>query len=716
MRIITLISFVALLCVGCNNVNRKFAIIVDKDSYAAAQIEIDEYANAIEKYDGIECLIIEDKWGQPDSIRAEIERLYKSEDIEGFALVGDIPVAMIRDAQHLTSAFKMDQTQPRVDSSIPSDRFYDDLELEFTYIDKDEDNPYFYYSLNYDSKQTLSPQMYSGRIRPMTSEGKVDIDALKAYLTKVVEEKASGNVLDNTFFFSGHGYISESMMARLDEQEGIYDHFPWLKGQRDAVGFIDHKQKNPIKETLMNELMREELDYAILHHHGYWDTQYLNGAPDVLNVNQAKDYITQYCRSHLQSAQRKGKSTAEVMNKINTKLGVPRSWVSDFNKPEVLKKDSLYSASLDLVLEDFEGYQYKPNTRVVIIDACFCGSFHRNEFIAGKYIFGEGKTVVCIANSVNVLQDKWGDKFVGLMGLGAPVGVLVQYNSYLESHVVGDPTFTFKSADKKYNVGKMLAGKTNWEKELNSKYPDIQALAMLKLYEEGEISSDKLLDIFKTSKYGIVRAQALELLSKCRDQNLLEAIKLGVNDGYEMTQRFAIKGITRSGDLDLVKSLISVCITNNTSERTNFNAVYALGVYPEDTLVAEFDRVFPNDSIKYVNKEKVGKAIRDGIISASNRWTDEMDAIVDSTTSDKWRFFNIRILRNNGIHHRYAQLIEYLPNLKEEHQIVLIEALGWHPTSYMREYVIEKLTEISNNMDYSEGVREEAIKTCLRLK
>lgn len=68
--------------------------------------------------------------------------------IEGAVLIGDIPVVMVRDAQHLTSAFKMDQTAfDRWESSVPSDRFYDDFSLEFAPLGRDSIHPgCFYYS------------------------------------------------------------------------------------------------------------------------------------------------------------------------------------------------------------------------------------------------------------------------------------------------------------------------------------------------------------------------------------------------------------------------------------------------------------------------------------------------------------------------------------------------------------------------------------------
>ena len=152
---------------------RGFAIVVDPKSYKEAKLEIEQYAAAIEAVQGLKVYKVIDRWGLPDSIRAELIRLHtkKRYPIEGAVFIGDIPVAMIRDAQHLTSAFKMDQRRDRKQSSVPSDRFYDDFGLQFTYLDKDEDAPWFYYSLSAESGQYLRPDIYTGRIRPTDCNG-----------------------------------------------------------------------------------------------------------------------------------------------------------------------------------------------------------------------------------------------------------------------------------------------------------------------------------------------------------------------------------------------------------------------------------------------------------------------------------------------------------------------------------------------------------------
>ena len=117
-----------------------FAIVIDPASYRAARVEVDTYASAIREADGYKVLVIEDVWGVPDSLRAVLRdlRFSRRDSLVGAVFVGDIPVPMIRGAQFLSSAFKMNEARfPREESSIPSDRYYDDFSLAFDYLGHD---------------------------------------------------------------------------------------------------------------------------------------------------------------------------------------------------------------------------------------------------------------------------------------------------------------------------------------------------------------------------------------------------------------------------------------------------------------------------------------------------------------------------------------------------------------------------------------------------
>ena len=86
-----------------------FAIFIDSRSYEAAAAEVDAYRAAVER-DGLGTYLLIDEWQNPESVRSEIIRMTEAQPhLEGVVFVGDIPIAMIRDGQHLTSAFKSSQ-------------------------------------------------------------------------------------------------------------------------------------------------------------------------------------------------------------------------------------------------------------------------------------------------------------------------------------------------------------------------------------------------------------------------------------------------------------------------------------------------------------------------------------------------------------------------------------------------------------------------------
>lgn len=699
---------------------RGFAIVVDSVSYREARAQIEAYAAQIER-SGLKVYTVIDRWGVPDSIRQCLIGLHsgKTAPIEGAVFVGDIPIPMIRDAQHLTSAFKMNQqTFDKKESSVPSDRFYDDFSLEFRFLERDEQLPeYFYYSLTETSAQRLRPDIYTGRIRPTDCNGTSRYDKLRKYLEKVVAEKNSDNRLDQVLYFSGHGFVSESMVARIDEKAMLYDNFPWLNRQKNGISYIDHRQQDYIKFRLMNEMQRPDLDYAVLHHHGDWDTQYLNNMP---LHNYAGDEIASvklYLRESMRHAAEHGKNLDTVKMKLITKFDVPENWFDGAFDASQRAEDSISLYNLDLYLTDFGNYH--PAARLVILDACFNGSFHRDNCIADAYIFNDGKTVAVLANSVNVLQDKWVDRYVGLVGMGMNAGNLVKYGPYLEYHLIGDPTFSFKPSVKTFDIDQALfSGSTGlWKKALKcEEYPVLQTMAIEQLFRKGKLSSADLLEIFKTSKHGVVRVQALVNLSECRDDNFIEALSLSVGDSYEMVERFGMNMIALSGDERLIPALISAAIRNNTTERIEFGVKQALPMFETDKLMAEFEKQF-DASTAYMDSEKVKHQIAFAIGKNSKKWLDDMKEITLPDTKPGSRMNTIRAMRNYHVHQSVPMLIEYMKSCGDERiQIDMLEAFGWFGLSYRAGEIAAAAKSISEDDSYPQAVRAEALKTYNRLK
>ena len=108
-----------------------FAIVVDQKSYDEAKSEIDAYRTSIEK-EGLGTYLLIDDWKRPEPIREQLVKLHENEKtpLEGCVFIGDIPIPMIRDAHHLSSAFKRSPKANWQKSSVPSDRYYDDFGLK----------------------------------------------------------------------------------------------------------------------------------------------------------------------------------------------------------------------------------------------------------------------------------------------------------------------------------------------------------------------------------------------------------------------------------------------------------------------------------------------------------------------------------------------------------------------------------------------------------
>ncbi|MBR3449523.1 MAG: hypothetical protein IKH24_01655 [Bacteroidales bacterium] len=103
---LTLVLFLTALALQAREKQAAVAVVVDPATYAAISADVDAFVASMESV-GKRGILVVDRWAQPDSIRAELRRLYEREGLEGAVLVGDIPIPMVRDAHHLTTAFKM---------------------------------------------------------------------------------------------------------------------------------------------------------------------------------------------------------------------------------------------------------------------------------------------------------------------------------------------------------------------------------------------------------------------------------------------------------------------------------------------------------------------------------------------------------------------------------------------------------------------------------
>ena len=565
-----------------------FAIITDTKTYDACKSQLESYRDVLQD-EGLGTYIVHSLWQSPEEVKDIIHKLNaRKPKLEGLVFVGDIPIVMVREAQWMTTAFKMNEkTWPIFDSSVASDRYYDDFDLEFEFLERDSlRNDIFYYRLAGKGSQTLCSDIYSARMKvPAQMEGD-KYEIMRNYLEKVVSAHKENNRLDNITWFAGSGYNSDCLTIWRQRPIAYREHFPEAFQKASQNRFLNFRQKSQMKDNLMVELQREDVDFMQFSEHGSPDIQYING------TEQATGFIENYnaLKSSVASWYKRYKGTAEeedfLKEVVDSVYLLPRSAISDSALSVYQMQDSIAFRNANIYLDDLA--KVRSNPRIIILNACYNGSFHNDKgYVAGFHIFGKGKCVVAQANTVNVLQDKWEDKLMGYLNIGERVGLWQKEMNFLESHLIGDPTFRFKPHNE--NEAKLCKdlhrklvfdpiSAKKWQAWLSHEHPLIRASAITHLSYTEEDWSDQALDLLSHDDSWNVRLSALNALGKYSGENVEKGILIALKDPYEVIIRTACRIAGASGNKNYIPALKQVIEDNPHLARVPFVAHGAIQV------------------------------------------------------------------------------------------------------------------------------------------
>ena len=705
------------------NSQRGFAIVIDPQSLQEAKAEVEAYAQSIEQCQGLKVYTLVDEWGVPDSLRARLHALYNNKvaPIVGAVFIGDIPVPMVRDAQHMTSAFKMDQKMDRRDSSVPSDRFYDDFDLQFQPLGQDtaEWSHLFYYSLSAEGAQRLEPDIFTGRIRPTDANGTSRYEKLRAYLKKATDFKRKPQEFQSMLVFNGNGSLSESNVAHIDEFRGLMEHLPHFSQLPESFSYMEYTEEPYIEHKLMNELMRPDLGVAMLHHHGDFDTQYLSNYPKPRTLAEAIEYIRYQAREYRRTYIRRGSTPQEAMKRV-LDMGVPADWVKDAGETERERQDSILVEQTNITLDDFGPDALHPNVRVSIFDACYNGAFQNDDCIANEYIFQPGGALVGLGGSVNVLQDKWPDRFLGLLAEGMMVGYLAQHTTYLEWHVIGDPTFAFAPHKGSADINTMMGtwNRDQWLSILNTEASvDDQAMSIFKNAANPKLSDSQLMDVLRESPYAMLRLEAFAALKLRGGNAFVEAMQIASQDNYELLQRFAVNEMQTNGDPRIVPSMARLLVKNNASARVRFNATMSMQFLPEEEVKAAVEKeleVVKSNTIDYDTfREKLMKEVEKNC----GTWDEDIDELLNDSLQGKKALRQANFMRIYTPAYKIPAVCQYVSTCQNDTlQHDLLEALGWHGTAYTSEDIASLCHALMADEAETPAVRAEAQKTLKRIR
>ena len=675
------------------------AVVVDDITYNKTAMAVENYISALEE-EGYDVALYSEAWENPESVK---DVLAKTDDLEGAVLIGDVPIVMVQDAQHMTSAFKIDQvrfTDPRR-ISVATDRYYDDPDLVFNFIGQDEENPLiFYYSLSEESPQTVEKDFYSGRIYPPVNfENRYELIA--KYLDRVAEQKRHPGVLDNMMTYTGHGYHSESLNAWENHTLMLKEQFPALFGPGAVIKNYEHTMSRNMKDIIMRELQVPELDMVIFHAHGGDDVQYLTGYPEPGNARENIEEVKRFVRSKLRSAKRRGE-LEEAKEYYITSYDIPEHWVDDAFDPERILEDSLYEAKIDLWSDDVKTMETQ--AEVFVFDECYNGQFFMPDYISGTHLFGDGTVVAGVANTVNVLQDIWANEMMGLLAQGVTIGEWHLTRPYLESQIIGDPTFHFKGDNPN-------AMDMSYKKLLRSKIVSLRVLGVYKMAKElGLEAEEKLIDIYKEDPSRNVRLEALKSLASLRTPAFRKLLETSLYDPSELIRRISANWMGHIGDKGYIP-LLADRRAKDISQRVSFSAKSSLELLFAHPCADDFLVKIAEDT--GLDTAKVNYQYR-----RSQAWLNDeiLPTITDTSLTAKKRMSKIRTFRNYNFTPGVKTLIEIAQDETDDPIVRkgAIEALGWFNMNPNYKALISEL-EVLTDSDVPE-IKAEAIKTIKRLE
>lgn len=639
-----------------------FAIIVDKASFDKVSESLLTYRQSIEE-DGLGTYVAVDDWERPEYIRDLLFKWYNNREqpLEGAVLVGDIPIARVRDAQYLTSAFKMDQNRDWKESSVASDRFYDDFDLRFDFLRQDDDNPlFYYYSLSADSKPYLAPEIYTARIKPNQVDSIDKYELLANYLKKAarVKREEKNNAVDHLSVARGHAYNSDDRLSWAGEQQALREQLPQAFMPGGMVKFLDYDMQPFVKDLFLDAVSDPQLDIILFHHHGGHDRQYLSASDN----------------------------------------------------------DSIPEALLEIRTSDVR--EANPNARFVYFDACYNGSFYEDDYLAGAYIFGSGNTVVTIGSTVNSLQDKWPDEFLGLLDAGMRVGQLNRHAGYLESHVLGDPTFHFQPNRKiDFDINDALSlhqGDTAfWLSQLNSLIPDVVAMSLRQLWlARYENASSLFAECYRFSSDFVVRMEAVKLLALHYPEQSVEVLQQSLNDSYELIRRLSVIYAERNASPLLVPYIVKTLLARGHERRLSFQLNNNLTAFDAQ----ELDKALKTQLASGVRcKGQEIDEFREQLAEYKEWLAETKKSVEDTTQNLERRISAVKSFRN----YPNAQMIESLLAIASDEKEPLdlrfyaIHSLGWFDTHYRRKEIVDGLRTIKTS---DKILTDEIVRSLSRLE
>ena len=666
----------------------KFAIVIDGKTFSNVKDQVYSYRDALSK-DGLDAYIISGDWENPDQVREEIRKVYlaNQKNFEGIVLVGDIPVVMVRNAQNMTRRFKMNENQfEKGRSSVPSDRFYDDLGLEFEFISKSkrvsgaDGRELFFYNLKPESRQRLAPDFYSGRIMYPAGIGGDKYKAIGDFLARAAAAHLNPPKMRDMLLSRGALSEGEDPQARSGVVEMLRDQIPFLEEYPQRLFTLDFsKDYEPVTDNLLMSLKNKRFGVFYYRGHGNFGEMQPGAA---------------------------GKGKWKI--------------------PE----------------EDIRNLPVQMN--YIILNSCFNGVLHRGKDVAGAFLFSKGNVLAVQAVSINSWQDEWMSRYMGIIYGGARVGEYHRLAPLLERNIIGDPSFHFatcydydlkdqtvlKGGDEQYWQDCLVRGVPSQTE--GSRNNSLSCVAVNRLQAIGKLSSS---EIVQRSLKTISPSVSLEYIMQVYEmfgrgyspevsEDLLNMFRFGLQSNAEFVVRHTSVIELFYSNPVLCQALIETMNTNIKLRRARCRQFTgdALGLMPPQIV----DSVLANSPLR--QNALLCSEVKKAMEAGQKLKKTELMVLTDTHTETARRVLHAIAVKNWPYPDQIQLYLQMIANssLNTEIRLHLADGLGYFDYSYKKKEAIDgvrKLLEdpsveatMRNSMNRKSTLRDMLTKTLNRLE
>lgn len=388
------------------------------------------------------------------------------------------------------------------------------------------------------------------------------------------------------------------------------------------------------------------------------------------------------------------------------------------NSLHVLQSEMIHQfrrKDLDIAIADRypdqEIMDIQPNVALTIFTNDSKGNFSEGQYVAGGFIFKEGKSIVVLANSVHPTVYRNPTSLLGTLSMGLNIGQWAQSNNTLESHIIGDPTLAFlpNATDTITGIWAEYNNKKLLETLSKTKSPDAKNMILNRLLTNHYESLPKLIaQEYDNSQFASVRYTCLSIALQLGGEVKRNLLAKGIRDADESVCIHAANAMASVGDPAFIPDLVDAYIENQHREKVLFAVRMALHAFNKD-LIKNIAEQYFNASTNFTDRVKEKELFYDKQFTGIYA---EIDKNIFDTNPEIQKQ-GIAHLRTINYHPSISRYLEFVRNSKIniELRIAMLESLSCFNRSYRKPEIATACQELIVDTRHSKKLRDEARRT-----